>query len=254
MKLIEKKCPNCGAALEFEESDKSCKCQYCKRSFEIERDTDNLEKFNLIYDKIQKPMQTMFLIPFFIIVGIIILFIAIRVFSAINNPVVESSTDIDIPNIDIPFLEEETEEKLLMNVSELSNSDFDSIDNHSTPEISHTGQGVNNADHSYSIDGKITREKLYIAYKEGQNYVIPIYKATYRDFFHQNDRHTVYIPIVFENIEKNVLFSLGNAKLSAPEYYFNEDHSSFTYGYGSLEEAYNNVIKPYEEEYQISEK
>ena len=64
MRLIEKKCPNCGANLEFDENDKSCKCQYCKRSFEIERDTDNLDKFNLIYDKMQKPVKAFFMIPF----------------------------------------------------------------------------------------------------------------------------------------------------------------------------------------------
>ena len=38
MRLIEKKCPNCGANIEFEDDAKSCKCEYCKRSFEIERD------------------------------------------------------------------------------------------------------------------------------------------------------------------------------------------------------------------------
>ena len=52
MKLIEKKCPNCGASLEFNDSDKSCKCQYCHRAFEIERDSsisvaDIAEQFNL---------------------------------------------------------------------------------------------------------------------------------------------------------------------------------------------------------------
>ena len=52
MKLIEKKCPNCGANLEFSETDKSCKCEYCHRAFEIERDekinvSDIAEQFNL---------------------------------------------------------------------------------------------------------------------------------------------------------------------------------------------------------------
>ena len=34
-----------------------------------------------------------------------------------------------------------------------------------------------------------------------------------------------------------------NPQLKAPEYYFNDDHSSFSYGYGSLDDAYNNVVK-----------
>lgn len=255
MRLIEKKCPNCGANLEFSENDKSCHCQYCKRSFEIERDLNDVEKFNLIYDKIQKPVKTFFFIPF-VFAFIIILMISISIFFSIRNQVKDDTSPI---KSDIPAQKKQEsskkEEKLLTNVSELSNSDFDSIDNHAKTEINHSGEGVNDSHHSYSINGKIKREKLYIAYKEGHNYVIPVYKANYYDFFHQENQYTVYIPILFENIEKSVTFSLGNPKLSAPEYYFNNDHSSYTYGYGSLEDAYQEVIKPLENDgYKISEK
>ena len=51
MRIIEKKCPNCGAALEFNETDKSCKCNYCKRSFEIERDSDAPMEFEIVDNK-----------------------------------------------------------------------------------------------------------------------------------------------------------------------------------------------------------
>ena len=40
MKLIEKKCPNCGAKLSFENTDKEVTCKYCDMSYEIERETD----------------------------------------------------------------------------------------------------------------------------------------------------------------------------------------------------------------------
>lgn len=60
MRLIEKKCPNCGAGLEFKEEDKSCKCSYCHRSFEIERDnnlnvSDISEQF--ILKELEKNME-----------------------------------------------------------------------------------------------------------------------------------------------------------------------------------------------------
>ena len=38
MKLIEKKCPNCGAKLSFESTDKEVTCKYCDQSYEIERE------------------------------------------------------------------------------------------------------------------------------------------------------------------------------------------------------------------------
>ena len=47
MKLIEKECPNCGAGLEFDENAKSCKCDYCKRSYGIEKEkSDNTSLVN----------------------------------------------------------------------------------------------------------------------------------------------------------------------------------------------------------------
>ena len=50
MRLVEKKCPNCGGELKFGFEDKETKCEFCGTSFEIERDEkkleDNNEKFN----------------------------------------------------------------------------------------------------------------------------------------------------------------------------------------------------------------
>ena len=50
MKLVEKKCPNCGGSLKFSFEDKETKCEFCGRCFEIERDDnladDNEEMFN----------------------------------------------------------------------------------------------------------------------------------------------------------------------------------------------------------------
>ena len=40
MKLIEKKCPKCGADLSFDINSKEVTCNYCKTSFEIDRSDD----------------------------------------------------------------------------------------------------------------------------------------------------------------------------------------------------------------------
>lgn len=262
MRLIEKKCPNCGASLEFNENDKSCSCQYCHRSFEIERDTsldvkDLAQQFNL--SELEKPLKifsmgfTFTYIIFFVIFILVAAGIGFGIYSTFKSSS-SSKTDFPVEDIDDIFDTEDDENKLLTDVNQLSNRDFDSIDNKATVSINRRGEGINNADHSYSVNGNITREVLYVASKDDANFVIPIYKATYYDFFNQEDQYTVFIPIVFENIEKNVLFSLGNAKLSAPEFYFNDDKTSFTYGYVSIEEAYDNVIRPLENDYKITSK
>lgn len=38
MKLIEKKCPNCGAGLSFDKDSHDVTCEYCKKSYVIERE------------------------------------------------------------------------------------------------------------------------------------------------------------------------------------------------------------------------
>jgi hypothetical protein len=44
MKLVEKKCPNCGGDLKFGINDKETKCEYCNKAYEIERENDDKEE------------------------------------------------------------------------------------------------------------------------------------------------------------------------------------------------------------------
>ena len=38
MKFVEKKCPNCGAGLKFDDGASSVACEYCNQTFYIQRD------------------------------------------------------------------------------------------------------------------------------------------------------------------------------------------------------------------------
>ena len=42
MKLIEKKCPNCGGKLTFSINDKEATCNYCNASYVIDRDAEDI--------------------------------------------------------------------------------------------------------------------------------------------------------------------------------------------------------------------
>ena len=250
MKLIEKKCPNCGATLEFNENDKSCKCNYCKRSFEIERDTDNLEKFNLVYNQIQKPFKIIFLIPF-IFVFIFFLIITITSFTNFKRFNTKNKEQSIIQDI-----EEKVEEKnkLVKNISELDNDDLEDIDSKCYSIVHQKVTGRSDTTYSYQITGNPRLKGLYVAYKKDSNYIISIYEVIYHNFFNQSDQQTVYVPVVFENVKNNLPFSLSNGKNPAPEYYLNQDHSSYIFAYHSLDEAYNLVVEPIEKEYTITKK
>ena len=91
MRLIEKECPNCGASVEFNENDKTCKCEYCKRSFTIERDKEDNKKIDprkIKLNEMKAPMKAiagsialtwfaMYVTGFIMFIAIVIFFIFI---------------------------------------------------------------------------------------------------------------------------------------------------------------------------------
>ena len=248
MRLIEKKCPNCGANLEFDENDKSCKCTYCKRSFEIERDTDNLDKFNLIYDKMQKPVKTFMMIPF-IFAFVIIVIIAISIFTQFRRTGTEKTSDFG-GSSDVV----EKKDAFIQDASELTNENLDTLDHKCYSVVHQSVTGRSDTTYSYQITGEPRVKNVYVAAKEDSNYIISIYEVIYHNFFNQSDQQTVYVPVVFENVKNSVSIALTSGKNPSPEYYLNADHSTYIYAYGSFEDAYNGVVKTLEGEYTISEK
>ena len=79
MELIEKKCPNCGASLEFKDTDTSCSCQYCHRNFIIEKNKAlDGEDFDRQFDlkELEKNMaatnMVIFTVGVILIIGVII--------------------------------------------------------------------------------------------------------------------------------------------------------------------------------------
>ena len=144
----------------------------------------------------------------------------------------------------------------IFDINELTNDDYEDIDNDAASTINRIGEGANDTNHSYSMDGDLKREKVYVAAKndDNGNIIVSIYKAYYKDFFHQENRYTVFIPLVYENIKLDDFNKWKNSTLNAPEYYFNSNKTSYTYGYNSLEEAINAVVKPLEKDYKVTSK
>ncbi len=283
MKLIEKKCPNCGASLEFGDNDKSCKCTYCHRAFEIERDKsiesdDISEQFNLTAykEKIKKAKEIFesdeyketlkeaqklsnemlsdmepfgfkiikwFLITIFF-VGFISFFVLTgsRVYKSTKENYIKKYSEVNKSNDNTDLIE---------NTDELTNRQIEKINDEARGEIPTHGKGENSIKHSYLRETP-EREKLYVAYKENNNVLVVVFKTVFYDFYHKEDRHTIYIPVVYNNVDKE-LKELVNAKIDASEYFFNDDNSCYYYGYSTFEEVYTYVIEPLKKEYKISE-
>ena len=246
MRLIEKECPNCGAGLHFNKEDTTCKCEYCKREFEIERDTDKKKMSDqYILNELKTPFKIFSYLTFgsmishsivILITFIIIVVVAFNLITGLND-----SNSLFNRNA-----------ALVKNISELTNSDYSTMDLNSNVLI---GKETSTTTGSYTNKGKIKREKVYIIYNDKSNYLIPVYKVEYSHFANSDNKYTVYIPISYKNVKKknnSIAFYLDNGEIVAPEYHFND--SEYSYGYTDLDTLYNEVIKQYKGDYKIVEK
>lgn len=246
MRLIEKECPNCGAPVSFTKEDTTCKCEYCKREFEIERDTEKKKLDDqFILNELKTPFKIFSYITFgsfishaivMIIMFIIIIIVAFNLIKGLND-----SNSLFNRNA-----------YYVTNASELSTSDYSTLDIQSNILISR--QTTNNAG-MYTTKGNLKRSKLYVVSNKKSNYIIPVYKAIYTNLMNSEDTHTIYIPVIYKNVKSknnSISFSLSEGEISAPEYYFN--NSNYSYGYNDLDTLYNEVIKTYENDYKIVEK
>ena len=234
MKLIQKKCPNCGASLEFNNKDTSCKCNYCNTTFEIQKENNDI--YNLTpAAKIGITSSIIITIITFIIVIIIFIIVCIGIFN--NN---KDNKDNNIIN---EIKEKNEQDKnLLDNIDDISNNKYKELDTNALFIISHDAEGIKDTNSNYLIDGKASLEHIYLLSKENSNMLITVYKATYYNFFNTISRYTIYIPIVYENITKS-LNNITNGKIKAPKYYFNKEETIYYNGYSSIEEINNKLIE-----------
>ncbi len=244
MRLIEKECPNCGAELHFTKEDTTCKCEYCKREFEIERDTDKKKLDDqFILNELKTPFKIFSYITFgsFISHAIVVFVTFIIIIIVAFNLIKGLNDSNSMFNRNAYYVE---------TVNDLSSSDYSTLDIQSKILIT---TKVNGNTGFYS--SSLKREKVYVVFNKKSNYIIHVYKSIYTNITNTDDKHTLYIPIIYKNVKSknnSIAFSLGEGEISAPEYSLNG--SNYVYGYTDLNTLYNEVIKQYEKDYKISEK
>ena len=88
MKIIEKKCPNCGGNLDFKVGERDVRCESCRRKFAVEYDTDLNDMTEKAMDALKaadislRPVRKFMLamiIGFFVIVAIAVTISIIRI-------------------------------------------------------------------------------------------------------------------------------------------------------------------------------
>lgn len=260
MRLIEKKCPNCGAELKFGFEDKETKCEYCGKSFEIERTTeekkdlynaDNYKIFEDATQTISKGLGVFFLIPviFIFVVGIII-FVSLRIFSArpSHETKVEERKIVDNETIEEMNKKEEeyqktAEDKLkeagfVLSFSDLSKQNISDIKDNS---ISILNKELERNDAFLFPYGKWSYVGMYLVTNDRGNNLFDVYKINFKI---NGKQYAYYAGIRYLGVKvidgKLAMdmngFILGSSNMRSGKY-------RYTFGYDSTKDFFNKNIR-----------
>lgn len=258
MKLIHKKCPNCGAGLDFDEKSIKVKCAYCNQSFVIQKDKDIREKMAKSipiedsYNLVKSAFKPISIIAIVIIAISIIMFIAIgifafNIFSNVNKGF-ESNNDFGFDSSFTENIYEEFEEDYITDFDQIDDKTLDIISNESLKEL----KGKNTYTSSYPIKENWTYVGKYLLNHKKDNYSVlyDIYKITYdvngKDF-------PLYGYVRYKDLklsEDNIVISNYNGYSYLPMYRF-VDSYKWANGYESEEELYNKVIREETADYKV---
>ena len=91
MKIIEKKCPNCGGNLDFKVGERDVRCESCRRKFAVEYDADTSDLSEKAMDMLKaadvslRPVRRVFIVFFCAFFLIVAVAITMSVISMINS-------------------------------------------------------------------------------------------------------------------------------------------------------------------------
>lgn len=235
MNIIEKNCPSCGANVKFDESAKKVFCEYCKKEFLIEKNDES--EYLLTIQEGHRNLVLALVISFVVIIVPLIFLL----FYVTNE--LESRNRFDFANSKY--------KNYISTVEDIPDGDYYTIDALSRIAIKENLK--NNVD--FQLKDDLKRQTIYLLNKrEGEgNILVSVYKGIYSN---NEITYTVYTPVLFKNVKFDIINSvtgfLGAAEVKGDNIYFNLEHSEYTLGYNTLEELYNGIVKPLENNYKVS--
>ncbi len=225
MKIIEKKCPNCGAQLSFDGEDTEAKCNYCGQEFIIEKDIKDTtkkmsEELLASHIKLQKKMtkgvfaaQKVFFIFFFIIFVSIFVITFKNVYSQISGS----------PSVKIEQIDEDT-------LNMIHSSTLDELKQWSGLPSSYTKSDFE------SIGFYLYKDTFYTKISD-------VYKITYTNK-KTNKTTDVYTCVTYRDVKNKDGKVTMNYDGSVTSNTMTLDDSMFdiVHGYRSVEELYTKEI------------
>ena len=222
MKIIEKKCPNCGAKSKFKIGDKETKCNYCNSEFIIEdnnKDQKNINLDDIVLNK--KLIKTFSIIHMSIFIIASIICITMFIIVALNMKDMFNTKSSNTKN------------EIQININEIDSTALSKLKDASIKEM----DKWNIIRASYEVEDIEGIGYYYL--KSNLNIkIVYVLKSTYKSV---DDTKTIYTAFTFngksiDSLNYNPYIDTNQIRLSEFE---------FAYGYESLEELYDKVIRSY---------
>lgn len=235
MRIIEKKCPNCGANLEFNVGDKETKCKYCNTGFIIEDNNTDKKSFSL--DNINLKYIKTFTIFHMVTTGVIMLIIVSTFLLIFYNIIRIVTTENDTKSKSSNFFEEvekqkkKQEEKSKPKLEDIS----DELDKKLEKSSIRADKETINYLKTYHQVGETERIGFYYLKNTISVKIVYVMKSTYT-----NDIETKEIYKAFNFVGMSI-DSIGTTPFRNPKTY-KLNSEEFVYGYDSLEDLYNNTV------------
>ena len=259
MKLVEKKCPNCGAPLSFKTNDNEITCNYCKKEFVIEKEDPTLEDLfdesNYVLNYMEDIGKTAIIAKIIFIVIFIIAFCGIGfTIYKLASEQMNSSEKLNQtnPNNDTSFIDnffsnknQETK-NYIQKYNEIDESTLNILKSNGKDKLedsiaSHKEHFMPEITNSWEYTGS------YFLHKENNSKLYLIYKITYNIDNQNVDYYSTAIVNKLEKKNDKVVYS--NIIVDNPMKHLKEIKSTF--GYESIEKIYNNIISNQKGDYQV---
>ncbi len=280
MKIIEKKCPGCGAALKFGQNDTSVTCEYCGKSLHIQRDENkfaklaeqNWDRAYQFVDDYGKPIAKgfaavsigMMIIPFFIFFAIVGIFgFAIFSFSGAGdidfdeNPIVNEWEQEQLDRYN------EERKTLVKKLEQIDSVSLQTFRDASVTKLKNrdVGSGHGWAGHTSTKD-KFTLVKdwtlvgsyLLVGKEKNENTLYDVYEHSFK-VKSTKKTVTLYVAVSYSNIkltDEGIVNHNYMGTFHGPDVdLITGDAFSSTNGYESVEKLYNTLLRSQSGEFTI---
>lgn len=256
MKLVEKKCPSCGAGLKFGENDTNVTCEYCNKTYYLQKD----EKKSMKVDESHLADAYKFVNEFgrplvaksqsFVFAIGIVMFVAVTMIGIISFNMINNNDNNK--NLFDRF-HEENKTKYVTKISQIDDITLETFNDTSLERIQSLDGSCTMGD--YEVTKKWTYIGVYllVSKEDDGNILYDVYEQTYKNK-KTGVETTLYSAVEYEDLtlsEDGIVQDDYFAWPEVPSYEFEGTSFNGAYGYESIEKLYNKLVRSQRADYNI---